>query len=375
MAENAQAEALAKEAAASFPCGGCGGPMRFDADAQALKCQYCGAEQAIDRMPGQPEEHALEDEGEEDAALTDWGTEQQAIHCESCGGESLIPAGQTATLCAFCGSPKVLPQGNPGSIRPESVIPFQISQAEAIEQFKKWKRKRWFLPNDFKKQDPASRLTGIYVPYWTFDTNTYSVYSAEVGVYHYRTVTRTRVVNGKTETYTEQERYTVWHWTNGDYDRGFDDILIPASGHYDQGLLEKLGDFDLRKLTGYRPEYLSGFVAERYSVSRSQGWQAARHQAASVLDHEIRREIGGDEIRNLNIRTHYNDVTYKHLLLPVWNAAYAYKTKTYRYMVNGQTGTVSGRVPRSAVKITFFVLGCLAAAMVALALWGQYSGS
>lgn len=357
-------------AVASFPCGGCGGPMQFDAASQALKCHYCGGEQSIEHLMQQPREHPFEDseDDEQDASLTDWGTQQQAIRCESCGGESLIPAGQTAAACAFCGSPKVLAQGAPGSIRPESVIPFQNTRAEAVELFKKWKRKRWFLPNAFKKANVNAQLNGIYIPYWTYDANTYSVYSAEVGVYHYRTVTRTRVVNGKTETYTDTERYTVWHWTNGDYERGFDDILIPASGQYDKTLLDKLGDFDLSKLNGYRPEYLSGFIAERYSVSRSQGWAEAQSRADAALDHEIRRIIGGDEIRNLSIRTHYADITYKHLLLPVWNASYTYKGKPYRYMVNGQTGTVSGRVPRSGAKITLFSLAC-AAAVIAIFLW------
>lgn len=366
-------DAQAAAAVASFPCGGCGGPMQFDTASQGLKCGYCGSEQSIEQLMGQPQEHPMDGDDEGDAALTDWGAEQQAIHCESCGGETLIPAGQTATACVFCGSPKVLPQGDPGSIRPESVIPFRTSRSDAVALFKKWKRKRWFMPNEFKKQDVNAKLNGIYIPYWTYDTDAYSVYSAEVGVYHYRTVTRTRVVNGKTETYTEQERYTVWHWTNGDYERSFDDILIPASGQYDGALLEKLGDFDLSQLTGYKPEYLSGFIAERYSVSRREGWASAQAKADDVLESAIRSKIGGDEIRNLSIRTRYSGVTYKHLLLPVWNAGYTYKSKPYRYMVNGQTGTVSGRVPRSAAKITLFVLACLAVAGIAFALWSQSS--
>jgi hypothetical protein len=363
MMTNSQAAA----AAASFPCSGCGGPMQFDTANQGLKCQYCGVEQPIEHLMALPQEHPFEEIDVEE--LHDWGTEQQAIHCESCGGETLIPAEQTSTICVFCGSPKVLPQANKGSIRPESVIPFHVSRQEAVDSFTKWKRKRWFLPVEFKKQDVSAKLNGIYIPYWTYDTNTYSVYTAEVGVYHYRTVTRTRVVNGKTETYTDTERYTVWDWTNGGHERGFDDILIPASGHYDSSLLEKLGDFDLGQLTGYQPEYLSGFVAERYSVSRDEGWAAAQSKAGAQLEQEIRELIGGDEIRNLSIKTNYSDVTYKHLLLPVWNASYSYKSKPYRYMVNGQTGTVSGHVPRSAAKITLFVAACLAVVGAILALW------
>lgn len=371
MAGSAQA---ASAAAASFPCAGCGGPMQFDATSQGLKCGYCGAERSIEHLMGEPQEHSYDNEDETDASLTDWGTERAAVHCESCGGQTLIPAGQTALTCAFCGSHKVLPQGDVDSIRPESVIPFQTSRADALERFRQWKRKRWFLPNDFKKRDVDAQLNGIYIPYWTYDANSYSVYSAERGTYHYRTVTKTRYVDGKPETYTEQERYTVWTWTNGDYERGFDDILIPASGQYDGELMEKLGDFELGRLVGYKPEYLSGFIAERYSVGRREGWETARARADDRLEAEIKGEIGGDEIRNLSIRTNYSDVTYKHLLLPVWNAGYTYKSKPYRYMVNGQTGTVSGKVPRSAAKITLFVLGCLAVA-AAIFFWVQSSAN
>jgi hypothetical protein len=333
--------------------------MVFDAESQNLKCQYCGSEQQIENAMKAPVEHPFHNLSEQLDGLQDWGTEQQAIHCDACGGETLIPAGQTTSTCVFCGSPKVLSQANVRSIRPESVIPFQLSRDEALTSFAAWKKKRWFLPNGFKRANVSSQLHGIYIPYWTYDTETYSIYSAEVGVYHYRTVTRTRVVNGKTETYTDTERYTVWHSTRGDYDRSFDDILIPASGHYDGTLLEKLGDFKLGELIGYKPEYLSGYISERYSISRDEGWERAQAAADSALDSEIRRKIGGDEIRNLRIRTTFDQVTFKHLLLPVWNANYSYKSKTYYYMVNGQTGTVSGRVPRSAAKIALFTLFCL----------------
>ncbi|MCC3374040.1 hypothetical protein [Cohnella sp. REN36] len=361
--------------AIGFPCSACGGPTRFDADSQRLKCDYCGTDQPIENVLLAPKEHRLTDDDADETAGTDWGVAQQAMQCEQCGGQSLIPATQTAASCVFCGSPKVLVQQGSRSIRPESVIPFRLSVKAAAERFYAWKRKRWFVPNAFKKGDIDAKLTGIYVPYWTFDAETTSVYSAEVGVHHYRTVTKTRTVNGKTERYTEQERYTVWHSTSGVYGRSFDDVLVPASGQYDAELLEKLGNFDLAQLLPYKPEYLSGFIAERYSVSRADGWQRAEERMHETLSKEIRSKIGGDEIRGLRIGTDYGDRTFKHLLLPVWNARYVYKAKPYRFMVNGQTGLVSGRVPRSGVKITLFVLVCLAVVLGAIGLYIAYGSN
>lgn len=354
---------MTKQSAAviRFPCDGCGGPMVFDSETQGLKCTYCGADKTIENALAEAREYPLE-AADDSPALRDWGTKQTAIHCENCGGETLIPAGQTTGVCAFCGSPKVLEHEDTDTIRPETLIPFSVSGDEARAAFAAWKKKRWFLPNKFKKMNVGSQLSGIYIPYWTYDANTYSLYTAERGVYHYRTVERTRVVNGKTETYTERERYTVWTRVRGDHERAFDDILIPASGHYNAKLLDRLGDFDLSALLPYKPEYLSGYISEKYSVSREQGWARAQDRAASQLEDEIRSRIGGDEIRGLQVQTTYSDITYKHLLLPVWNAGYTYQGKSYHYMVNGQTGTVSGFVPRSPWKITLFTIACLAVA-------------
>ncbi|QGQ94449.1 hypothetical protein EHS13_05795 [Paenibacillus psychroresistens] len=353
---------LEQEGVATFPCPGCGGQMLFATTSQSLKCKYCGKEKIIENGSDEPDEHelAFSDEEAVDEALKDWGMEQQTIKCESCSSEMLIPASQTTAVCAFCGSAKVLPQGDAGSIRPESIIPFQISQQDAVAAFQKWKRKRWFLPNAFKNGNTKSQIAGVYIPFWTFDSDTESAYTAEVGIYHYRTETRTRVVNGKSETYTEQVRYTVWHWTNGNYDLFFNDVLIPASIYNDGALLERMDDYKLDKLTAYQPEYLSGFVAQKYTVPLQEGWVNAKDEIKITLMHNIRQVIGGDEIRALNINTSYSNQTYKHILLPVWNATYKYKDKTYQYVVSGETSSVYGNVPRSQLKITLFVLMCLA---------------
>ncbi|RMD75716.1 MAG: hypothetical protein D6818_01280, partial [Bacteroidetes bacterium] len=58
--------------------------------------------------------------------------------------------------------------------------------------------------------------------------------------------------------------------------------------------------------------------------------------------------------------------TFKLVVLPVWIASYEYKGKRYHFMINGQTGKVSGHKPLSWVKILILVLAF--AAILAL-LW------
>jgi len=58
-------------------------------------------------------------------------------------------------------------------------------------------------------------------------------------------------------------------------------------------------------------------------------------------------------------------VTFKHILLPVWLAAYKYRGRTYRFVVNARTGRVQGERPWSAWKIAVAAgLGVLVAAVV-----------
>jgi hypothetical protein len=77
---------------------------------------------------------------------------------------------------------------------------------------------------------------------------------------------------------------------------------------------------------------------------------------ARVIERDIRADIGGDEQRITSADTRYAEETFKHLLLPIWTAAYKYNGKSYRFLVNGQTGEVQGERPYSVWKIAFAVI-------------------
>jgi hypothetical protein len=65
------------------------------------------------------------------------------------------------------------------------------------------------------------------------------------------------------------------------------------------------------------------------------------------------------------VHASYRDLTFKHILAPVWMVAYTYGAKAYQVVVNGVTGSISGHRPWSWIKIT---LAALAAAIVLLLL-------
>jgi hypothetical protein len=75
-----------------------------------------------------------------------------------------------------------------------------------------------------------------------------------------------------------------------------------------------------------------------------------------TIEQSCRSDIGGDEQRIDDMRTRYHEVTFKHLLFPVWISAFRYRGKIYRLLVNARTGEVQGERPWSAAKIALAVL-------------------
>ncbi|MGI8494868.1 MAG: hypothetical protein ACR2L1_06100 [Pyrinomonadaceae bacterium] len=78
----------------------------------------------------------------------------------------------------------------------------------------------------------------------------------------------------------------------------------------------------------------------------------------------------GDEQRVHDISTNFSNVTFKHLLLPVYAGAYRFNAKTYQIVVNGRTGKVQGERSYSWIKITLFVLTLLIMLIILVAIFG-----
>ncbi len=129
-------------------------------------------------------------------------------------------------------------------------------------------------------------------------------------------------------------------------------------------MIAGLEPFHTAEAVEYRPEYVAGFIAEKYTVKMKAAWEKAKQKIASLLrgevDGKIRAEHRADRTRNVQIQTDYADITYKYLLLPVWISSFRYNDKVYHFMVNGQTGKVSGNTPISWIKVAIVALAVIA---------------
>lgn len=340
-------------------CPSCGGDMVFNPQTGNLKCPYCDAEKAIEAVNRVIMEQSFASALAK--GVRTWDEDDvKSFTCKNCGAQIIFDSHTQAQFCNYCGSSHIALEETEKTISPQYLVPFGVTEKAAGNHFKEWIKKRWFAPNDLKKAYQNDKLLGTYIPHWTYDSDTYSCYTAQRGDYYY--VTRTRVVNGKETTY--QEQHTRWTSVSGVYSQFFDDILVRASNKVDSKMIQKIQPFNLNALTGYKPEYLSGFYAERYSVALEEGWFSARNDINRQIEGGVTRKIGGDTVRALNIQTQYNAITFKHILLPIWLSSFNYQSKIYHFMINGQTGRVVGEYPKSPIKIALamlagLIIGCI----------------
>lgn len=343
-----------------FPCAKCGATLRFSPGDGALVCDHCGNREPLaagSARPGSIPEIAFRSGIE--ARLPDTETELRRLsRCPNCGAEVEFDPTVHAGTCPFCATPVVADPDPARRIRPHGVAPFVVSEAEARAAMQKWLGSLWFAPSGLVAYAQRGRaLEGVYVPYWTFDARTRSSYSGRRGTVYYETQpVMVRDAQGNTRTELRQVARISWTMASGRVQRDFDDVLVLASHALPQSHTEALLPWDLSRLQPYQPEYLAGFRAETYTIKLDDGMDEARAFMDRMIDRDVRFDIGGDRQEVLAVQTDVSDVTFKHVLLPVWSAAYRFGNQSYRFVVNGQSGKVEGERPWSWFKLgAFFV--------------------
>ena len=355
-----------------WPCSQCGAKLRFAPGQTNLTCDHCGFEQEIPAAVEDAKSRAFKEldlaRGLADDLPTGTMEEVRTTSCPSCGAQIEVMGANHATECPFCATPVVLDTGTQRLIKPQAVVPFKLTETEARQAMITWMGRLWFAPNSLLEYSRKGRaLNGIYVPYWTFDADTASNYTGQRGEYYWETEYYTATVDGRSERRERQVRKTRWYSASGHVTRDFDDVLAIASHALPKPLADKLEPWEMGDLAPYNPEFLAGFQAEGYTVSLADGHVEGRQRMTKVIYDDVRQDIGGDEQRVNSVDTDWSDETFKHILLPVWMAAYKYNNKSYRFLVNGQTGEVQGERPWSIWKIGFAVV--VAVAVVAAAIY------
>lgn len=343
----------------TYPCASCGADLLYEPSDGFLTCPYCGHKEAVAESPEEVKEESFQQHLQvRPDQIAPIASNALEVQCQSCGAKSIFMPPQVAGVCEFCGVQIVAQPKTPDPIiSPGGVLPFLITQQRASSDLKTWLSTRWFAPNALKQFARPEAIHGIYIPFWTYDTNTKTNYSGQRGDHYWVTETYfERDSQGNQQSRTRQVRKTRWHSAAGTVTGSFDDVLISATTSVSPPRLTALEPWDLHQLKPYDPAFLSGFRAQRYQVELDKGFYLAQEAIRPAIESAIRGDIGGDEQRISEYNTDYYDVTFKHLLLPVYAGAYRFNGKVFQILVNGRTGEIQGERPYSFWKIAALVL-------------------
>ncbi len=339
-----------------FPCSQCGAMLKFKPGTQHQVCEYCHHQNEISQNYEVIEEYDLHQALRELAKAKPIQMVEQA-HCNACGASFKFEASVHAGECPFCGTDIVTSPQKIKPIPPKSLLPFIITDAQAKHKFKHWLDGLWFAPNEVKKYArKETKLLGIYLPYWTYDSQTESKYLGDRGDTYYVNQRVNYVQNGRRVSSVRRVPKIRWRSVRGRVARFFDDVLIGASLSLPRQILDRLEPWDLENLVPYDEKYISGFQSELYQVELDEGFDRAKQIMDGIIHRDIAFDIGGDHQRIHQVTTGHSNTTYKHCSLPIWSAAFLYRNKSYRFVINGRTGQVQGERPYSYWKIAFAVL-------------------
>ena len=359
-----------------YPCPGCSADMQFDPATGGMKCPFCGKTQAVaaDAATAAPvpatgraaliASHALDEFIGKSASpdLKPLSAQALEVNCAACGSVVTFQPPEVAGACPFCGDTLVAqPKAADPLVAPDAVLPASITKDKAQTQVRQWLQTRWFAPGALKRLARQEAISGVYLPFWDYDADTTTQYTGMRGQHYYETETyETTDDDGNTRTETRQVMRTAWYPAAGVVSRRFEDVLVPASKSVSESKLNALEPWGLEALKAYDPAYLAGFKAQRYQLELAAGFDKATVAMRPEIEHDIRRDIGGDEQNIESLNTDYFNAMFRHLLLPVWIGAYRFQSKVYQVAVNANTGEVQGERPYSAAKIVMLVLAILA---------------
>ena len=327
-----------------FICQKCGGKMAFMPDGKSLQCEYCGQQQtlfAAINAGAMVQEHDFVV-----AMATVKGHARpegmRSFNCQGCGASFMLAPDVLSLNCSYCGSAHVveLPETRE-LIPPEGLIPLGVPQQEAKRAFQRWLKKKNL------KNVEASPVRGLYVPAWTFDL----VGEIRWQCFTYRDESASFEVGGFSMSLSGSSDNRKLAREEGSYPIYEDDILVPATHKLSSDLIIKEVDhFVLGDVVPYDQAYLADWPAEVYEITVSDASLVARRKvlekARKFAQTRLNATLG--YVKDLQFNTAGIVVeSFKLILLPVWVARYRHQGKTYRVLINGQTGRVRAEAPRN----------------------------
>lgn len=343
-------------------CPDCGSQLSFRG--RQVACTACN----YSRNLQQNSDHVVPRSLEANVSFKDFkrslGRDLHEYTCEDCQTHLVSTHAEKTAPCPFCQG-KLVPAEeifHEKRLLPEGIIPFTIPQKKASRLLHKWLRKRYFyfLPRKIFRLTQPENLKGVFLPYFLIDAHTRSTWKGNAGIQYTAKVK----VKGK----ERNEQRIAWEPTAGYWEHYFADISVPASQGINAQYLEEIEPFQFRKIVDYDPRYLSDWFAELYQAQEMDGVKTADALIdLKVMQHAYGR-VKGDEVKDFKIVSEKSCLSFRHIFMPIWLATFVYRGRPFQFLINGQTGQITGDKPLSFPRM-YIAIGIVVLLLVILGLY------
>ena len=328
-----------------YKCPACDAVLKFNPHGQNWKCEYCRNEYSLEDLKSQ--EVKLEREKEVPKQNLD------NYNCPNCGASIIALDNTSTTTCPYCRNTTIMKDKLEGEFNPDLVIPFKYTKEDAIESFKKFHKGKILMPKAFNDKKNINEMTGIYIPFWLYDVEVDGDITAICN--------RVTTYSDSEYIYTKTDTYKALR--SGDVN--FSKVPVDGATRFDDSIMNSIEPFDYKDLKEFSYSYLSGFLADKYDVSKEDAYNVAKMRVDKSFENILRQDIKGYSsviVKDRNIIS--NNTNSKYCLLPVWMLNIKYKDKIYPFAMNGQTGKMIGDYPVDKKKAVLLGIGVFVLCML-----------
>ena len=331
-------------------CPSCGAAIHFKPELGKFKCDYCDSEftaEQLKNMDKLREEEVREEEKNKDKKSSDTYSSYVNYNCPDCGAEIITDENTAATFCVYCGNTSIIKNRLSGEFAPKYIIPFKMEKKKAIDAFKGLRKGRPLVPKTFVSEKNIEKITGVYIPFWLYDVSVSGTINAKA--------TKVKSWTSGNTHYTKTDYYNVVRSGDMVYHR----VPVDGSTRFNNDMMNSIEPFDYSKLIDYNHAYLSGFLAEKYDVSKDDAFNDAKARTLnSTKDQMLSSMIGysSKTVTSNSLESSINDTEY--VLLPVWMVNVKYKDQFYLFAMNGESGKFIGNIPldkKKALVLTIII--------------------
>lgn len=327
----------------NLKCPKCAGQVMFEPKSGKVICRFCDwetTEENFSQLEGR-REYDRENAKQETAYNRELKKEPELIpeaeeymetniyHCSSCGAELMLTGTEASTFCSYCGSPTIVFDRVSKEVRPKWIIPFKLTQEQALNAIKEQFRQGDYIPSKIRALT-VEKVHGIYMPYWLFTTDIRRRMEVEVksddGIFRYMR----------------------------DASCQYKNVTFDASRRLNNEMSRRLEPFHTEDMVEFDVAYLSGFYADRYDVTKEATKTANLQRCREFLDDAIldscphANKMGIGSLLNYkkkDVWEKYEIEKAEYALLPAYFVNIKYDTGRELVIVNGQTGKVVANLP------------------------------